>query len=343
MREAAVVILNFNGTNDTIECLKSIYKFENKNRFSLIIFDNNSIYTEINKLEKYICDLEEYRILVCNYETYINLDISSFDIILVKNDRNLGFAAGNNAAINPHRKRFKYFFLLNNDTEMVSSAISNIINYMKKDISAKIVTTAIYYFYNKERIWNAGGKLFWGTRKYYREKYLYNLLKKGKTYLQVDFVTGCFFGIRADDIPNEGIYTEQFFFGEEDYNFSMIAKKKNYKMIVLLKEKILHKVGATIGKEKENENVYVKFFVHHLNRFIDMRNFYTKTKWHIWKCFASGYIFLIIFKESKNIKTSLDYIFSLNYLSLKMNKVTYEDFMMIRNNQVSDLKSIYRS
>jgi GT2 family glycosyltransferase len=45
-----IIILNWNGTNDTVSCLRSILKSDYKN-YNIILIDNGSSYENVKKLK----------------------------------------------------------------------------------------------------------------------------------------------------------------------------------------------------------------------------------------------------------------------------------------------------
>ena len=51
-----------------------------------------------------------------------------------------------------------------------------------------------------------------------------------------------------------------FFFGEEDFEFSIRMKKANVYMACVLDSLIYHKVGATMGKTQGVSKYYMHFF-----------------------------------------------------------------------------------
>ncbi|MEW6407243.1 MAG: glycosyltransferase family 2 protein [Patescibacteria group bacterium] len=89
-----IIILNWNGLKDTIECLESLKKITYSN-YKMIVVDNGS-------------KNDEGRILKEKFGDYIHL---------IKNDKNYGFAEGNNIGIRYAIKNgADYVLLLNNDT-----------------------------------------------------------------------------------------------------------------------------------------------------------------------------------------------------------------------------------
>ncbi|MCE5214153.1 MAG: glycosyltransferase, partial [Methanobacterium sp.] len=94
--KVTIVIVNWNGWEDTIECLKSLYHV-NYTNFNIIIVDNHSQDDSVKKIKDYI---------------------ENKKLILIVNDENYGFAEGNNIGIRYAQKNFNpdYILLLNNDT-----------------------------------------------------------------------------------------------------------------------------------------------------------------------------------------------------------------------------------
>ena len=68
-----IIIVNYNGSQDTIECIKSLSNIKYKN-YKIVVVDNNSQKNDVEKLEKY----------------------NGNEIELIKLDENLGFAKANN-------------------------------------------------------------------------------------------------------------------------------------------------------------------------------------------------------------------------------------------------------
>lgn len=117
MYRVAIIVLNWNGISDTLECLKSFEKQSYKN-FSLIVVDNGSSDDSKKSLSSYKKQ-------------------TSTDLKVIFNKKNLGFTGGVNVGINYAIKNdFDYVALFNNDAvadkrwlEALISAIDK-----KKDI-----------------------------------------------------------------------------------------------------------------------------------------------------------------------------------------------------------------
>lgn len=88
----AIIILNWNGLRDTLECLESLAMITYPN-YELIVVDNGSTDGSA----------------ACLRARYP-------DIAIIENKENLGFAEGNNVGKHALAKRTHYVLLLNNDT-----------------------------------------------------------------------------------------------------------------------------------------------------------------------------------------------------------------------------------
>lgn len=111
-----IIILNWNGWEDTIDCLKSQYKTIGSD-FFVILVDNGSADDSIEHLKEYIIQ-EGITLHIFNGDdSNLPSSISHGDIILYPLGENYGFAKGNNKGLEL-AKRYspEYCLLLNNDT-----------------------------------------------------------------------------------------------------------------------------------------------------------------------------------------------------------------------------------
>ena len=98
------IILHYKNIDDTIECIESINSLNDK-KVSIVVVDNNTLSSEDeNRLNKY------------------NID-------LIKNDSNLGYAKANNIGAKYAIKKYKPLFIcvINNDTVIKDKEFCNII------------------------------------------------------------------------------------------------------------------------------------------------------------------------------------------------------------------------
>ena len=91
--------------------------------------------------------------------------------------------------------------------------------------------------------------MFCGLRKYYYDN-KHRLCVKEHLYKDITFITGCALFFTASTLRKDGgIFIEDFFFGEEDFNFSLTMKKNKRKMACVVNSLIYHKVGASTAQK----------------------------------------------------------------------------------------------
>lgn len=134
--DLAVVILNYKGYEDTIECLDSIVDGEYQS-YQLIVVDNASPNESVSKIRDWAARRE--------VEIVDDLDLSdpgsridgSFvpqTLSLIKNRGNLGFSSGNNRGIEYALSTdVPYIMILNNDSIVTNGALSRLVTTLDSD------------------------------------------------------------------------------------------------------------------------------------------------------------------------------------------------------------------
>ena len=267
--KVSIIILNWNGWQDTIECLESLYKITYK-KYDVIVIDNGSEDESIEKLKEY-CEGKievkskffEYSgenkpIKVLEYtideaeergekeEKIINLP-SNKKLIVIKNEKNYGFAEGNNIGIRYSLEVLNpdYILLLNNDTVVDKDFLDELVKVAKNDDSIGAVGPKIYY-YNKNNIINfAGGKVsLWRAETKNIGRNLADTEKFNKTK-EVSFIEGSCILVKKEVIKNIGYLDHEYFCYFEDTDWCIRMKKRGFKLLYIPKAKIWHKIAAS--------------------------------------------------------------------------------------------------
>lgn len=317
----AIIILNWNGYEDTIECLDSL--FNCKNDFFIVVVDNGSSNNSVEYIKKH---LEENSISIsfAKYGDTLSDMPQNHQVIIYPTYQNLGFARGNNEALRMLSKLdINNYLLLNNDTIVEKLFLDRLLSFKETHPQYEVLTPLICFESKRDVIWNAGGKLFYGLRKYYYANKPRSCVKE-HVYKDITFVTGCaLFFTKTVLREDGGIFTEDYFFGEEDFNFSLAMKSKQRKMACVVNSLIYHKVGAST----KQKFLIGKFYIHYLNRFIDIRKSYSTSFYFVWKYINALYILTLLKKRGCNLIESTMFIRKVINNAKKKDKVTYEDFI----------------
>lgn len=329
-KKLGIIILNWNGSEDTISCLKSL---KEKDMYDVILLDNNSKEEEYNILEHYI---SEYYVDSCIIKNDKNLNLSavSASLILVRSEVNLGFANGNNFIANQIIKKYEYVLLLNNDTEVETGAIGNMLSLIAGgDYVA--VTCDIRMYFDKSRLWNAGGMFTWyNDRRYIPQKKIDKLEKSGVKSITVDFITGCALMIRSSHIEKYGLFTTKFFHGEEDFNLCYRLRKLGYKVGVDLTSRIYHKVGRSVNKVVDENRIANGIVLHFSNRVIDFKDFLPNYEWIVWREIFLFLIFIRQILSKRGFACAMKIVNRIRYISTSYNEVDRDLFKKITTGEI---------
>lgn len=230
----AIVILNWNGYNDTFECLRSLEKLTYKNTIQVVV-DNGS-------------EVEEYNNLVKKFP----------QIKILRSEVNLGFSGGNNLGIKYALEHgADFILLLNNDTIVEPNFIQPLLDVFEKEKNVGIVAPQINYFNEPKKIWSEGGYVskIRASGFAYSDKFedISNTY-----YEQKQFVSGCCMLIKREVFKKVGTFDNNFFLYLEDVDLCVRTIKSGYNIFISHKSKIYHKVSNSTIK---NYNALPLFYV----------------------------------------------------------------------------------
>ena len=244
-QRVAVVLLNWNTSEETLECLQSLRKLSCKS-FEVVIVDNASRPEDFDRLAS-ACDGE----------------------IILKQNRNRGFAGGCNAGIRWALKNgFEYIWLLNNDTLVNPDSLSRLVEAMESDPRIGIAGGVMYYHHDPERIQMAGGFI---DRETGRGGMLgLNEIDRGQFQgtLDVEYVSGGMLLVRADAIADVGLLDERFFMYYEDSDWGLRMRARNWRVVTVAAAKAWHKDKGTAGSRKPHllQHGYLMFLYKNFRR-----------------------------------------------------------------------------
>ena len=352
MPSVFIVILNWNGWKDTIECLESIQQLDYGN-YRIVVVDNGSTNDSWIRLNAWVCGkphisgeftksrpenkpatsviydrntaegggIEEKELLL---ETLP----SPNRIVLIKSIENLGFAEGNNVAIRYALKcHSDYIWLLNNDTTVLSDTLSKLISFMVNNKTWQGVTGQIRYYDQPTHVWNCGGYLKWyGVRVYnYADTHISNVPQDG--FKRISFITGCAPLFRSQLFTKVGLLSNRYFFGTEDIDFSQRLQKTGQPIACLYSAIIYHKVGRSISVNSKKSTPGIVYY-YYLGVFINMRHNWPKQIWHIWRMLYIIYIFgMVRLRYKFTIKTICIIIRALLHESTVLDKIDRDIFI----------------
>lgn len=238
MQSVYVIILNWNGWRDTIECVDSVKLLRHESfLLNIVIVDNGS--TD-----------DSYSQLVRKYPS----------IPILQSKKNSGFSGGNNIGITyALSKNADYICILNNDTVVHKNLLEEILK-VASQTHAGIVSPKIYFAkgfeFHKERypkdllgkaIWYAGGEIDWKNVYAYHRGV--DAVDKGQfdTEAKTDFASGCAMLVCKSVFEKIGLFDETYFLYFEDSDLSQRAIRKGFSIYFAPKAFLWHKNAASAG------------------------------------------------------------------------------------------------
>ena len=119
----SVIILNYNNPDDTLECVRSLIK-NNFDGYEILLIDNGSADDSKEILRK--------------------LESECSNLTFIINEKNLGFAGGNNVGIGVSVG--DYILLLNNDTVVKEDFLDSLLKQASEHPDAGILCPKIYFY-----------------------------------------------------------------------------------------------------------------------------------------------------------------------------------------------------
>ncbi|MDZ7860518.1 MAG: glycosyltransferase family 2 protein [Candidatus Krumholzibacteriota bacterium] len=234
--KVSIIILTWNNYKDTKICLESLLKKENYPHKEIVVIDNDSNDNSFQKLQ------EEFS-----------------QCVFMRNNKNLGFAAGNNPGIKYALKNGSdYIFILNNDTVFTEPVLSKLIKISEQN---KTIGIAAPKLLNNDQsvqqsivpIKTPANFLLWLFRLT-RNPDLNKI--SGNLIFNNYYISGAAMLIKKGVIRKLGVFDERFFFYSEDMDFSYRAVKSGFNLAYIPDLKIIHKHGQSSTREKALVQLY---------------------------------------------------------------------------------------
>lgn len=251
----AVVVLNWNGWQDTLPCLDSLAHQAYQNT-SIIVVDNASTDGSRDRIAAWPDNSGKHwvrRQFVGDANTPMADQVDTLghgDFVYLQSDINGGFAAGNNLGIRLALAcRSVYVWILNNDTEVHHRALDALVNCAEKDNSIGMCGSLLVYHDARDQLQACGGVIF----DYWRAmgKQLGHGLNPKSNEINailgapLSYIAGASLLARSEMILEVGAFEEKYFLYFEEIDWA--ERARNWKMAVAADSVVYHKEGASIG------------------------------------------------------------------------------------------------
>lgn len=222
MPNVGIVISNYNGWQDTVQCLESLQK-QTCRDFEIILLDDASTNDSVQQLQKHLTE----------------------NTVFLPQEANSGFAAVNNVGM---RRALAdgcdWVLLLNNDTVVAPDFLETL---LRETPAGAVSCPKMLFLDPPDEIWFAGGELDRATGKV---KHLGGHEKDGPAFAekkQVSFITFCCVLLPRQVVEEVGFLDETLFMYCEDVDYCIRLADAGVPLWFLPDARIWHKAGGSAG------------------------------------------------------------------------------------------------
>ncbi|MGD1024329.1 MAG: glycosyltransferase family 2 protein [Candidatus Sulfotelmatobacter sp.] len=216
--KVACIILNWNGGQDTIDCLAALKECTYP-QLTVVVVDNGS-----------------------TDDSAARIRAAHPDVVLLESGENLGFAGGNNVGIRYALAHgAEYLWLLNNDTRPAPDAVSALVAKALTDRKIGAVASICYYADAPSTVqaWAGSRVDLWiGYGRLATEPHEDDWF---------DSLNGTSMLVSRAAVEDAGLLDEGFFLYWEDTEFCLRLRKKGWRLAAAPDSCVLHKVNQSTG------------------------------------------------------------------------------------------------
>ena len=234
MSQVAVVVLNWNGWQDTLTCLSSLLALEGPAP-KLLVVDNGSSDDSVAQIKAKMPELE-----------------------LIQTGANLGFGGGCNAGIRQAlADGAEYVWLVNSDATVDPAALSALLQVAHDQPAAGAIGSVLYEMDTPHAIqlWGGGRVNLW-----------LGFSRHQANAASVDFISGASLFLRSAALSEVGLFDDtRFFMYWEDADLAFRLRRAGWQLAVAEKSRLWHRQSASLGKNSPLLDQYftqsaVRFF-----------------------------------------------------------------------------------
>ncbi|MBO6868002.1 MAG: glycosyltransferase family 2 protein [Thalassococcus sp.] len=254
MTKIAIILLNWKGADDTIDCLMSIVAQKNITAYQTVVVDNFSGDRSVERITDFCQNADialeriKYDATTQSFSAARGDDISKeHSVTLIEANENLGFCKGNNIGT-------EYAFMigadaaliLNNDTTIAPDTVEKLVEASESLGPRTLISPQILYHNRPDSIWWCGGEFSTLLSPSYRFQGEPERNVPGD-FSETEWVSGCATLISRELFDEIGLYDPVFFIWCEEWDLSLRARSRGIALRVAPEALVYHKVGKSLG------------------------------------------------------------------------------------------------
>jgi GT2 family glycosyltransferase/glycosyltransferase involved in cell wall biosynthesis len=237
----AVIILNYEHLEDTVRAVASV-EASSYRAFDVIVVDNHSSDTSIQSMDAHLGS--------CT---------------LIRSPTNLGYAGGNNLAIEYIKEKpFEFVWVLNPDAVVEVDSLAGYVDAASGNSGVNIFGAVITNYFDPATVWFGGGvvDLSHGLRTFHMFAGTDVASMPDEPY-EVDYITGASLFVRKDAFSRLGTFPERYFLYFEETDWCLRAREKGERLLLIPSVRLRH------AKRSEERNIPTKtYFYYYIRNFL---------------------------------------------------------------------------
>lgn len=268
-----IILVNWNGWRDSIECLESALRLDYPN-FRVLLCDNASADGSLERLADWADGRAPYSAPESSPLRHLTspplpkpLEWARIDrdraeradlagdprLILVETGANLGFAGGNNVGMRYALARgdADYVWLLNNDTLVEPDCLTAMVRRLQRSAQPASCGSRILYYDDPAVVQALGGGRFnrWTaicSQSLGRFLPASQAVDPAQYERQMTYIVGCSWLLPRDYLESVGLMDERYFLYYEEVDW-VLAARGRYALCYADDARVYHKEGSSIG------------------------------------------------------------------------------------------------
>jgi GT2 family glycosyltransferase len=252
MPRVYILILNYRNWQDTLECLESVFRLQYAD-FQAIVIDNDSGNDSLQRLMEWAETASPGYQYFHSRDLAATADPASFSrLVLIQNEKNTGFAGGNNIALKLLTGKDAYIWLLNPDMVVQENTLAQLVDFAAGQPARSIIGAVIKYHEQPGKI-----HFYGGCQIRFNSATVMPVTNPDRIS-RLDYISGGSLFTRADSYREIGLLPEEYFLYWEETDWCYRARQAGYQLAVCLTAICYDKIGTSIGRGFTAEYYYTR-------------------------------------------------------------------------------------
>lgn len=283
-----IVLVNWNGWVDTVECLESVFRLDYP-RYEVLVCDNASGDGSLEHIEAWargdggtevraqnpalahlvgplpkpiaLQRLERAAAERGEHAPAPSTAGAEIRLRLIPTGANLGFAGGNNVGIRHALQRgdAAYVWLLNNDTVVEPGALKALVQRAREGGDRGIVGSTLVFYHQPDKLQAMGGATLRPERALsvpigtMQQPASVAACSAADVEARMSYVIGASMLVPRSFIDHVGLMEEDYFLYFEELDWALRGRKNGYALFYAPGSVVYHKVGASTDRNKQRQ------------------------------------------------------------------------------------------